>query len=68
MIEFYLGKGSVIATQLALTEDFDTEPMAAEVLKRLLAYLGQGIFAPKRTGRSIRMRSWRFCRAHPTPC
>jgi hypothetical protein len=44
MLEFYLGQGSVVATQLSLTEDFDTEPMAAEMLKRLVAYLGQPVF------------------------
>ena len=44
MLEFYVGQGSVLATQLALTDDFDTEPMAAELLRRLLAYLAQPVF------------------------
>ena len=44
MLEFYIGKGSMVATQLSLTEDFDSEPMAAELLKRLIAYMGQPVF------------------------
>ena len=46
MLEFYIGQGSILATQLSLTEDFDTEPMAAELLKRMVAYLGQPVFRP----------------------
>ncbi len=44
MLEFYIGQGSILATQLSLTEDFETEPMAAELLKRMVAYLGQPVF------------------------
>jgi hypothetical protein len=44
MIELFIGKGSILATQMSLTEDFDTEPMAAELLQRMLAYLGQPVF------------------------
>jgi hypothetical protein len=44
MMEFYIGQGSMVATQLVLTDDFDTEPMAAEMLKRVIAYLGQPVF------------------------
>jgi len=44
MLEFYIGRGSILATQLALTENIDTEPMCAELLKRLLAYLSQPVF------------------------
>jgi hypothetical protein len=44
MLEFYVGQGSVLATQLTLTDNFDTEPMAAELLRRLLAYLAQPVF------------------------
>ena len=44
MLEFYVGQGSVLATQLALTDNFDTEPMAAELLRRLLGYLAQPVF------------------------
>ena len=44
MLEFYFGQGSILATQLTLTDDFDSEPMAAELLKRSVAYLGQPVF------------------------
>ena len=44
MGEFYIGQGSILATQLAMTDDFDTEPMAAELLKRMVAYMGQPVF------------------------
>ena len=63
MLEFYIGQGSMLATQLALTEDFDTEPMAAEMLKRLLAYLGQPVFRVRRTtSRRIDARDRLRCR------
>ena len=44
MIEFYVGKGSILACQLPLVEDFDTEPMAAELLGRMLKYTTEPIF------------------------
>ena len=47
MLEFYFGQGSILASQLKLTEDFNTEPMAAELLKRMVAYLDQPVFRGK---------------------
>jgi hypothetical protein len=47
LLEFYIGRGSILATQLAMTDDFDTEPMAAELLKRMVAYLAQPVFRAK---------------------
>ena len=44
MLEFYFGQGSMLATQLALTDNFDTDPMAAELLKRMVAYMAQPVF------------------------
>jgi hypothetical protein len=44
MLEFHIGRGSILATQLELTENFDTEPMCADLLKRLVAYLSQPVF------------------------
>ena len=44
LMEVYIGKGSVLATQLPLTSRLSTEPMAAEMLRRMLAYLDQPIF------------------------
>jgi len=42
--ELYLGKGSIIATQLPLVEALETEPMAAELWRRLLDYFGKGVY------------------------
>ncbi len=42
--ELYLGKGSILATQLPLLEDLETEPMAAEMWRRLLDYLGKDVY------------------------
>ncbi len=42
IIEIYLGKGSIVAVQLPLVEKFDTEPMAAEMFRRLLDYMQAG--------------------------
>ena len=39
--EMYLGNGSILVTQLPLVETIDTEPMAAQLWRRLLDYLGQ---------------------------
>jgi hypothetical protein len=43
VIEIYLGTGSMIAVQLPLVERFETEPMAAEMLRRMLVYMGQPV-------------------------
>ena len=42
--ELYLGKGSILATQLPLLEDLETEPMAAEMWRRLVDYLGKDVY------------------------
>ena len=42
--ELYLGKGSILATQLPLVESLETEPMAAEMWRRLLDYLGKDVY------------------------
>jgi hypothetical protein len=39
LLEMTTGAGSVVATQLRLTEVFEQEPMCAEVLRRLLDYM-----------------------------
>jgi len=39
LFELYVGKGSIVAIQLPILEDVDTEPMAAELWRRLLGYL-----------------------------
>jgi hypothetical protein len=44
LMEVYLGKGSVLATQFPLTENINTEPMCAEMLVRMLAYLDQPVY------------------------
>ena len=44
LMEVYIGKGSILATQLSLTSLWKTEPMAAEMLIRMLAYLDQPIY------------------------
>ncbi len=42
--EMYLGKGSILVTQLPLIETIQTEPMAAQMLARLLDYLGKDVY------------------------
>ncbi len=42
--ELYLGKGSIVATQLPLVEDLESEPMAAEMWRRLLDYLNKDVY------------------------
>jgi hypothetical protein len=42
--EIYLGRGSIVATQLPLLEGLETEPMAAEMWRRLLDYLGKDVY------------------------
>ena len=44
LMEVYVGKGSILATQLPLTSRWKTEPMAAEMLVRMLAYLDKPIY------------------------
>lgn len=44
LMEVYVGKGSVLATQLPLTSRLASEPMAAEMFRRMLAYLDQPVF------------------------
>ena len=39
--ELYVGKGSILATQLPLVAGIDTEPMAGEMWRRLLGYLAK---------------------------
>jgi hypothetical protein len=41
LLEVYVGQGSILATQLPLLTALDTEPMAAEMWRRLLGYLAQ---------------------------
>ena len=42
--EMYLGKGSILVTQLPLLDMLDTEPMAAEMLRRIMDYLGKDVY------------------------
>ena len=39
-----LGNGSILITQLPLTDKIDTEPMAAEMWRRILDYLGKDVY------------------------
>jgi hypothetical protein len=43
-LEIYLGKGSILAVQLPLVEQFSREPMAAEMFKRMLEYLAGPVY------------------------
>jgi hypothetical protein len=42
--EMYLGKGSILTTQLPLVDKLHAEPMAAEMWRRILEYLGQEVY------------------------
>ena len=42
--EMYLGKGSILVTQLPLIDDLQTEPMAAEMMRRIIDYLGKDAY------------------------
>ena len=42
--EMYLGNGSILVTQLPLADTIDTEPMAAEMWRRILDYLGKDVY------------------------
>ena len=44
LLEIYMGKGSIVATQLPLTECLDTEPMSGEMFKRIIAYMSKPVF------------------------
>jgi hypothetical protein len=44
LFEMYLGNGSILVTQLPLTETLDTEPMAAQLWQRILDYLGKDLY------------------------
>jgi hypothetical protein len=48
LIEFYIGRGSVVGCQLPLLEQVETEPMAGELLWRLIAYLEQPVYKTPR--------------------
>ena len=41
LVEMRLGKGTIVLCQMLLTEKLDTEPAAAILLQKLLAYAGQ---------------------------
>ena len=43
LFEMYLGNGSILVTQLPLMETLDTEPMAAQMWRRILDYLGKNL-------------------------
>jgi hypothetical protein len=47
MMEIYLDKGSVLASQLPLVENFSTEPMCAEMLRRTLTYMAGPVYRPQ---------------------
>lgn len=51
--EMYLGKGSILVTQLPLTETLDTEPMAAEMLRRIMDYLGKDVYRHPQLGLAV---------------
>jgi hypothetical protein len=42
--ELYLGKGSILVVQLPLLADVDTEPMAAQMWRRLLGYMTKDVY------------------------
>ena len=42
--EMYLGRGSIVITQMPLLDTLGTEPMAAEMLRRILDYLGKDVY------------------------
>ncbi len=44
LMEVYIGKGSILATQFPLTSRWQTEPMAAEMLTRMIAYLDKPLY------------------------
>jgi hypothetical protein len=44
LFEVFLGKGSIVACQLPILEKMATEPMCAELWKRLLGYMTQPAF------------------------
>lgn len=44
LMEIYIGKGSIMATQLPLTSKLASEPMAAEMLNRMIAYIDMPLF------------------------
>jgi hypothetical protein len=44
LMEVYIGKGSILATQLPLTSRWTTEPMAVEMLVRMIAYLDMPVY------------------------
>ena len=47
--EMYLGNGSILITQLPLVDKLDTEPMAAEMWRRILDYLGKDVYRHPQT-------------------
>ena len=44
LFEMYLGNGSILTTQLPLVDTLETEPMAAEMWRRILDYLGKDLY------------------------
>ncbi|MCY3020268.1 MAG: hypothetical protein NTW87_14715, partial [Planctomycetota bacterium] len=44
LLELYMGQGSLLAVQLPIIENLDAEPMAAEIWRRVLAYLSQDLY------------------------
>jgi hypothetical protein len=53
LMEVYIGKGSILATQLPLTSRLESEPMAAEMLVRMIAYLDKPIYRSPQAGLAI---------------
>ena len=53
LMEVYIGKGSILASQLAIVSHWKTEPMAAEMLLRMLAYLDQPVYRSPQTRLAI---------------
>jgi len=48
LMETYDGEGSIVATQLPLVEKFDTEPLCAELLRRMLHYMKEPVYKSAR--------------------
>jgi hypothetical protein len=44
LLEIYAGKGAILATQLPLVTHLESEPMAAELWRRILSYLKQEVY------------------------
>jgi len=51
LLELYVGTGSMLACQIRIPQSFEDEPMSAELLRRMLAYLREPAY--KQMGRQL---------------